>query len=82
LLASVEVNAFHATEAYSSLDLTKVKYVRRLSIVEKVVTRIRLKKFNALKLYSPHVDENKMLNKEKSQSIIIITPRHQISPSL
>jgi hypothetical protein len=36
LLASVEVKLFHATEVYSSLDVTKVKYnIRRMSIDEK-----------------------------------------------
>jgi hypothetical protein len=36
LLESVIVTAFQATEAYSSLDLTKAKYsIRRLSMVEK-----------------------------------------------
>jgi hypothetical protein len=48
LLASVAVNVFHATEAYSSLDVTKVKYnVRILSVVEKekVMKRIRPNNF-------------------------------------
>jgi hypothetical protein len=46
LLASVEVKVLHATEVYSSLDLTKVKYdIRRLSgdEKEKIIARTRKK---------------------------------------
>jgi hypothetical protein len=51
LLTPEVVKVFHETEAYSSLDLTKVKYnVRILSVVEKqkVMTRIRPNNFTSL----------------------------------
>jgi hypothetical protein len=47
---SVEVKVFHATETYSSLDLTKVKYnIERSSVdkKEKVTAQIRLNIFKA-----------------------------------
>jgi hypothetical protein len=51
-LASVEVIAFRATEAYSSLDLTKVKYnVRKRLAVEKekIIASTRSNNFKACK---------------------------------
>jgi hypothetical protein len=50
LLASIKVKVFHATEAYSSLDLSKVKHnIRRLSVdeEEKVIARIKPNNFKA-----------------------------------
>jgi hypothetical protein len=49
LLASVEVSVFHATEAYSSLELSNIKYnTKRLSKDEKedVIARIRPNKLS------------------------------------
>jgi hypothetical protein len=43
LLESVIVTEFQATEAYSSLDLTKAKYsISRLSMVEKENVSVRI----------------------------------------
>jgi hypothetical protein len=65
---SVEVNVFHAMEAYSNLDQTNVKCnIRRLSIVEKekVVTCKDPTTSKLVEIYSPHAEGNKVLNEKK-----------------
>jgi hypothetical protein len=47
-LETIIIREFHATEAYSSLDLTKAKYrISRLSIMEKKTVIIRINPINS-----------------------------------
>jgi hypothetical protein len=58
LLVSAEVKVFHATEIYSSSDLTSVKYnMKRLSIDEKenVTAPNKTKELESLSKYIVHV---------------------------
>jgi hypothetical protein len=58
LLVSAEVKAFHATEIYSTSDLTSVKYnMKRLSIDEKenVTAPNKTKELERLSKYIVHV---------------------------
>lgn len=47
LLASVQTRVFHATEVYSILDVTEVKYnMKKLSVDEREVVTARIKSKN------------------------------------
>jgi hypothetical protein len=64
LLDSVIVTEFQATEAYSNLDLTKAKYISRLSVVEieNVSVRINPNRFIACEKENQLDYENEVYN--------------------
>jgi hypothetical protein len=68
LLESVEIKVFHATEAYSSLDLNKVKYnIKRLSRDGKETRPYNLIAYKN-SLYNPHAGEFVVNIKENTRT--------------
>jgi hypothetical protein len=64
LLELETATEFQATEAYSSFDQTKSKYISRLSEVEKenVIVQINPNSSSHVKKENRHDDENKVYN--------------------